>query len=303
MLSNKKIICPKKLIEIANKKQPISAAIVNAGEPLPMHATMEAVSKKLIIPIFIGNQKEINTSAEKLNWDISKYEIIDEPIENNTALIAAKLASSNKVKIIVKGHIHTDVLMKEILKRDYNLLGKKRLSHIWHMTIDEESLPLIITDGALNVLPNIKTKIHILKNVVDFSNRIGIKKPKVAVLSATEEVLDSMPSSLDANEITKIAKDENINAEVFGPLAFDNSISKKSAAIKGIKNAVAGQADVLLVPNVETGNSLVKMMIYFMGGCAAGVVVGAKVPVVITSRSDEAEARLASIAAAVVSLN
>ena len=303
MLSNKEIICPKKLIELANKKQPVAAAIVNAGKPLPMHSTMEAVNKKLIIPIFIGNQKEINTSAEKLNWDISKYEIINEPIENNTALIAAKLASTDKVKIIVKGHIHTDVLMKEILKRDYNLLGKKRLSHIWIMTINEESLPLIITDGALNVLPNIKTKIHILKNVVDFSNRIGIKKPKVAVLSATEEVLDSMPSSLDANEITKIAKDENINAEVFGPLAFDNSISKKSAAIKGIKNAVAGQADVLLVPNVETGNSLVKMMIYFMGACAAGVVLGGKVPIVITSRSDEAPARLASIAAAVVALD
>ena len=303
MLSNKKMICPKKLIEIANKKQPVSAAIVNAGKPLPMHATMEAVSKKLIIPIFIGNQKEINNSAKKLNWDISKYEIIDEQIENNTALIAAKLASSDKVRIIVKGHIHTDILMKEILKRDYNLLGKKRLSHVWHMTIDEESSPLIITDGALNVLPNLKTKIHILKNVVDFSNRIGIKKPKVAVLSATEEVLDSIPSSLDANEITKIAKDENINADVFGPLAFDNSISKKSAAIKGIKNAVAGQADVLLVPNIETGNSLVKMMIYFMGACAAGVVVGGKVPIVITSRSDEAQARLASIAAAVVALD
>jgi len=193
--------------------------------------------------------------------------------------------------------------MKEILKRDYSLLGKKRLSHIWHMTIDEESSPLIITDGALNVLPNIKTKIHILKNVVDFSHRIGIKRPKVSVLSATEEVLDSMPSSLEAKEISKIAKDENINADVFGPLAFDNSISKKSAAIKGINNIVAGQADVLLVPSVETGNSLVKMMIYFMGACAAGVVVGGKVPIVITSRSDEAQARLSSIAAAVVALD
>jgi phosphate acetyltransferase len=303
MLSNKEIICPKKLIELANKKQPVAAAIVNAGKPLPMHSTMEAVNKKLIIPIFVGNQKEINNYAKKLNWDISKYEIINESIENNTALIAAKLASTDKVKIIVKGHIHTDVLMKEILKRDYNLLGKKRLSHIWIMTINEESLPLIITDGALNVLPNIKTKIHILRNVVDFSSRIEIKRPKISLLSATEEVLDSMPSSLDANEITKIAKDENINAEVFGPLAFDNSISKKSAAIKGIKNAVAGQADVLLVPNVETGNSLVKMMIYFMGACAAGVVVGGKVPIVITSRSDEAPARLASIAAAVVALD
>ena len=144
---------------------------------------------------------------------------------------------------------------------------------------------------------------HILRNVIEFSNRIGIKRPKIAVLSATEEVLDSVPSSEEANEITKIAKEENLNADVFGPLAYDNSISKKSAAIKGVKNIVAGAADVLLVPSVETGNALVKMMIYFMGACAAGVVVGGKVPIVITSRSDEAQARLASIAAAVVALD
>jgi phosphate acetyltransferase len=144
---------------------------------------------------------------------------------------------------------------------------------------------------------------HILKNVIDFSNRIGIERPKVAVLSATEEILDSVPSSIEANEITKLAKEDSLNADVFGPLAFDNSISKKSAVIKGVKNIVAGEADVLLVPGVETGNSLVKMMIYFMGACAAGVVVGGKVPVVITSRSDEAQARVASIAAAVVALD
>ena len=226
-----------------------------------------------------------------------------QPIENNTAKIAAKLASENKIKIIVKGHIHTDVLMKEVLKREYNLLGKTRLSHIWHMTLEQEDKPLIITDGALNVLPNVKTKMHILKNVINFSNRIGIERPKIAVLSATEEVLDSVQSSKEAEEITKLAKKENLNADVFGPLAFDNSISKKSAAIKGIKNEVAGIADVLLVPSVETGNGLVKMLIYFCGACAAGVVVGGKVPVVITSRSDEAQARLASIAAAVVALD
>ena len=303
MLSNKEIICPENLLKFAKNKKNITAGIVNAGKPLPMHSAMEAVKENLINPIFIGDKKEIIKSAEQLNWDISKYEIVNEEVENNTAPIAAKLANEGKIKIIVKGHIHTDILMKEVLKREYNLLGKKRLSHIWHMTIDKKDSPLIITDGALNVLPNIKTKMHILKNVVDFANRIGIKKPKVSVLSATEEILDSVPSSIDAQEITKLAKEENINAEVFGPLAFDNSISKKSAAIKGIKNSVAGQADVLLVPGVETGNALVKMMIYFMGACAAGVVIGGKVPVVITSRSDEAQARLASIAAAVVALD
>ena len=303
MLSNKEIVCPNNLLDFAHKKKGVKAAIVNAGKQLPMLSVQDAVNENLIEPIFIGDEKEILRCAENLKWDISDYEIINEPVENNTAPIAAKLASEKKVRIIVKGHIHTDVLMKEVLKREYNLLGKTRLSHIWHMTVDKETKPLIITDGALNVLPNIKTKMHILKNVINFSNRIGINKPKVAVLSATEEVLESVPSSKEAAEITKLAKKDNLDANVFGPLAFDNSISKKSALIKGINNIVAGEADVLLVPSVETGNALVKMLIYFCGACAAGVVIGGKVPVVITSRSDEAPARLASIAAAVVALD
>ena len=303
MLSNKEIVCPNNLLDEAHKKKGVKVAVVNAGKPLPMLSVQDAVNENLIEPIFIGDKKEILKCAEDLKWDISDFEIIHEPIENNTTKIAAKLASADKVKIIVKGHIHTDILMKEILKREYDLLGKTRLSHIWHMTVEKDDKPLIITDGALNVLPNIKTKMHILKNVINFSNRIGISRPKVAVLSATEEILDSVPSSLDAAELTKLAKEENLEADVFGPLAFDNCVSKKSAVIKGIKNSVAGVADVLLVPSVETGNSLVKLMIYFMGACAAGVVVGGKVPVVITSRSDEAQARLASIAAAVVALD
>ena len=303
MLSNKEIICPNNLLDQAHKKKGIKVAIVNAGKPLPMISVHDAVNENLIEPIFIGNKEDILQCAEDIKWDISQYETIHEPIENNTAEVAAKLAKEGKIRIIVKGHIHTDVLMKEVLKREYNLLGKVRLSHIWHMTIGKVDKPLIITDGALNVLPNIKTKMHILKNVINFSNRIGIARPKVSVLSATEEVLESVPSSMEAAEITKLAKNENLNADVFGPLAFDNSISKKSATIKGIKNLVAGEADVLLVPNVETGNALVKMLIYFSGACAAGVVVGGKVPVVITSRSDEAQARLASIAAAVVALD
>ena len=303
MLSSKKIICPTNLINIAKKTGCVDAAIVNAGEIFPIESVHKAVQHNLINPLFIGNENKIKEYAEKLDWDISKFKIIDEKDENSTAPIAAKLASENKVKIIVKGHIHTDVLMKAVLKRDLNLIGKKRLSHVWHMTLDNDDKPFIITDGVVNVLPKLEVKMHILKNAVDFANKIGISRPKVAVLSATEEILKSVPSSIDADKITKRAKEENINADVFGPLAFDNSVSKKSAAIKKIKNEVSGNADILLVPNVETGNALVKMMIYFMGACAAGVVLGGKAPVVITSRSDETEARLASIAAAVVSLN
>ena len=303
MLSDKSTICPLNLLDIAHQKRGIKAAIVNAGKELPMLSVMDAVKEKLIVPVLIGDKEEIKKIAEELKFDVSDYEIIHEPIENNTAKIAAKLAGDGDVKIIVKGHIHTDVLMKEVLLRKYNLIGKTRLSHIWHMTLDKEDDPLIITDGALNVNPNVKTKMHILKNVIDFCHRIKIARPKVSILSATEEVLDSMQSSVDAKEICRLASKENFNADIFGPLAFDNSVSKKSATIKGIKNEVAGDADVLLVPNVEAGNALVKMMIYFMGACAAGVVVGGKVPVVITSRSDDATARLASIAAAVVALD
>jgi phosphate acetyltransferase len=303
MLSNKEIICPNNLINVAKKTGTVAAAIVNAGEIFPMESVHKAVQHNLIIPTFIGNENEIKKYADKLKWDISKYKIINEKNENNTALIAAKLASEEKVKIIVKGHIHTDVLLKAVLKRDLNLIGKKRLSHVWHMTLDKNDKPFIITDGVVNVLPKLEVKMHILRNAVDFANKIGISRPKVSVLSATEEILESVPSSIEADKITQRAKEENINADVFGPLAFDNSVSKKSAAIKKIKNDVSGNTDILLVPNVEAGNALVKMMIYFMGACAAGVVLGGKSPVVITSRSDEAEARLASIAAAVVSLN
>jgi len=302
MLSNKKIVCPKNLINVAKKVGVVDAAIVNAGEIFPMESVHKAVQHNLINPIFIGNESEIKKHAEKLNWNLSKYKLIHEKNENNTAPVAAKLASEGKAKIIVKGHIHTDILMKAVLKRDLNLIGKKRLSHVWHMTLGEEDKPFIITDGVVNVLPKLEVKMHILRNAVAFANKIGILRPKVAVLSATEEILESVPSSIDADIITKRAIEENINADVFGPLAFDNSVSKKSAVIKKIKNDVSGSADILLVPNVETGNALVKMMIYFMGACAAGVVLGGKAPVVITSRSDESEARLASIAAAVVSL-
>ena len=303
MLSNKKIVCPNNLISVAKKSGIIDAAIVNAGEIFPMESIHKAVQHNLINPIFIGNENEIKKYAEKLNWDISKYKIINEKNENSTAPIAAKLASEGKAKIIVKGHIHTEVLIKAVLKRDLNLIGKKRLSHVWHMTLDADDKPFIITDGVLNVLPKLEVKMHILRNAVNFANKIGIARPKVSVLSATEEILKSVPSSIEAQKITKRAKEENINADIFGPLAFDNSVSKKAAVIKKIKNEVAGSANILLVPNVETGNALVKMMIYFMGACAAGVVIGGKTPVVITSRADESEARLASIAAAIVALD
>ena len=188
MLSKKEIICPENLLKIAKEKGPVKAVIVNAVKEVAIVSAKQAVEANLIIPVFVGDKATIEKIAKEINWDISKYEIIHEPVENNTAIVAAKLAKEGKIKIIVKGHIHTDILMKEVLKREYQLLGKTRLSHIWHMSLDKNDKPLIITDGALNVLPNVKTKMHILKNVINFSKRIGNNRPKVAVLSATEEV-------------------------------------------------------------------------------------------------------------------
>ena len=190
MLSNKKIICPNNLINVAKKAGVIDAAIVNAGQIFPMESVHKAVQHNLINPVFIGDKNEINKHAEKLGWNISKYKIIDEKDENSTAPIAAKLASEGKVKILVKGHIHTDILLKAVLKRDLNLIGKKRLSHVWHMTLGTDDKPIIITDGVVNVLPKLEVKMHILRNAVNFANKIGISRPKVSVLSATEEVLD-----------------------------------------------------------------------------------------------------------------
>ena len=168
------------------------------------------------------------------------------------------------------------------------------------MTTNDSSKPLFITDGALNVAPRIDVKMHILKNVIDFANKINIQKPRVAVLSGTEDPIESMPSSIEAKEVMERARQENIDAFVHGPLAFDNAISPEAAKIKKIKNDVAGKADVLLVPNLETGNTLSKIMVYFMGACAAGFIIGGKVPVVVTSRADNSASRLASIAASII---
>ncbi|MBI29693.1 MAG: Phosphate acetyltransferase [Alphaproteobacteria bacterium MarineAlpha5_Bin11] len=300
MLSNKKIECPNNLLDLAKTPEPLEAAIICAGNALSIESAMEASNRSFIRPILIGDREKIEYHTKQLNWNIESFEIIDEKRDDYAASIGAKLASEEKVKILIKGHIHTDILMKAMLKKDLNLIGSRRLSHLWHMTIDSEDKPIFITDGALNVSPRLEVKMHILKNAVDFAKKTGIIKPKVAVLSGTEDPIESIPSSIEAEEITKRAKEENIQAIVYGPLAFDNAVSKNAAKIKNINNKVAGEADIILVPNLETGNSLVKMMIYFMGACAAGIVVGGKVPIVVTSRADDKMSRLASIAAAVI---
>ena len=300
MLINKEAQIHNNLLSIAKKTPNVAAGIVCADHDSSMDSAKKAVGLNLIKPIFIGDKITINEKAEKFKWDISQYEIIDLSNDKEAAIAGAELARDNKIKIMIKGNLHTDVLMKIYLKKEFSLIEGKRLSHIWHMTLSENDKPLFITDGALNVAPRIDVKMHILKNVIEFANKINIQKPRVAILSGTEDPIESMPSSIEAKELMERAINEKINAYVHGPLAFDNAISPKAAAIKNISNEVAGQADILLVPNLETGNSLSKIMVYFMGACAAGFIVGGKVPVVVTSRADSSSSRIASIAASVI---
>ena len=300
MLSNKEAQIPNNLLSFAQKSPNLSAGIICAHHDSSMESAKKSVGLNLIEPIFIGDKNAINEKADKINWDISSYTIIHSSTDIEAATIGAELAKDNKIKIMIKGNLHTDVLMRTYLKKDFGLIEGKRLSHIWHMTIEKDDKPLFITDGALNVAPRLDVKMHILKNVINFANQINIAKPRVAILSGTEDPIDSMPSSTEAKELMERAQEENINAYVHGPLAFDNAVSPDAASIKNISSEVAGKADILLVPNLETGNALSKIMVYFMSACAAGFIVGGKVPVVVTSRADSSASRIASIAAAVI---
>ena len=300
MLTNKKIVVPTNLINLAKKTALIPVGIVCAHHESTMISAKQAYELSLIEPIFIGDKQSIMEEANKLNWSIDSFQIFEENNDQDAAIMGAKLASENKIKVLIKGNLHTDILMRVYLKKGYSLIEGKRLSHIWHMTLDLNDKPLFITDGALNVAPRLDVKMHILRNAVEFAKQVGISKPRVAVLSGTEDPIESMPSSMEAKEIMDKSKIDNIDAYVHGPLAFDNAISPKAAQIKKIQNEVAGKADILLVPNLETGNSLSKIMVYFLGACAAGIIVGGKVPIVVTSRADCAASRLASIAAAII---
>ena len=295
-------VIPEDLKNKALETPNIPAAVVCPNEESILLAVKESKEMNLIDPTLIGNKNLISQSAKDIGLNIEDYNILEADNEEQSALAACQLSNENKTKIIIKGNLHTDILMRSYLKKEFNLLEGKRLSHIWHMTTPQLKKPLFITDGALNVLPRIDIKLQILKNAVHFYNKLVSKKPRVAILSGTEDPIDSMPSSIEAKKVMDLSLREEINAFVHGPLAFDNAISEEAAKIKKIENEVAGNADILLVPNLETGNSLSKIMVYFMNACAAGIVIGGKVPVVVPSRADSKNSKLASIMAAIVAV-
>jgi len=300
MLSNRAIEAPASLMDLASGAGCAPTVVIGADTEVALASVRAAAEAGLIEPILIGNRSLIQAGAEAMGWDIGGLKLISAQGDAQIADAAAALVADPAIRIAMKGHVHTDAMMAALLRKETGLRIGRRLSHIFHMSVPD-ARPLLITDAALNVAPDAKTRQAIVENLVGLCKALELERPRIAVLSATEEKLAQMPSSLDAAELAEWARTQNWPAEIAGPLAFDNAVSPAAAAIKGLQDhPVAGRADALVVPTIEVGNALFKMMVYFMGACAAGVVVGGRIPIVLTSRADPPAARLASPALAVI---
>jgi phosphotransacetylase len=293
------VVCPPSLLALAAPMPRATMAIVNAGSPVVMQSVKMAVDENLVTPILIGDKGNIEAAAREINWDISEFRIVVAADEEASAKAAVALARGNEVASLMKGNIHTDQLLRAVINKHLGLRTGTRLSHVFHMSVANSDAAICITDAAINVQPSVAIKLDIARNVTKLMHAIGYQTPKIAVLSATEVATPAVPSSMDAAEIVAAASAGEVEgALVGGPFAFDNAVSPTAAKLKKIDHPVAGNADVLLVPNIETGNALFKQMVYFMGPAAAGIVLGAKVPIILTSRADPAAARLAATALA-----
>ncbi|MEQ8806954.1 MAG: bifunctional enoyl-CoA hydratase/phosphate acetyltransferase [Rhodospirillales bacterium] len=303
MLSTAPFEVPQYLLDRAKGLDRVPMAVAGSDNMVVMESARQATEAGLITPVLVGDRGEIESLAETMGWDISAYRIVDTGGEDESAAAraAVTLARDGEVKALMKGHVHTDALMAAVVARETGLRTGRRLSHVFHMTVPGSDRVLMITDGAVNVAPNENTLMDIVNNAVGLAHALGNAAPKVAILSGTESALPAMPSSMTAKAIVERARAGEVSgAVVDGPFAFDNAVSPEAARFKGIDSPVAGNADILVVPNIETGNGLFKMMVYFMSGLAAGVVLGAKVPIVLTSRADPPEARFAATAIAAI---
>ena len=300
-LSERLIQCPSTLLSQLTAVKPVATAIVAADHPIALDSARQAFDAGVIQPVLIGGLAKISGAAEHIGWDISSFECIEANGESEAAEEGARLAHAGSVNMIMKGHIHTDAFMRPLLAKGSGIRAGRRLSHVFHMSLPDREDSLLLTDCALNVAPDIETRIAIIENAIELSQKLGCFRPRVALLAASEVVVDAMPITKECQQLTEYFAKRDIAAEVFGPLAFDNVVSETSAQLKGIDHSVAGNADIIVVPTIETGNALFKMMVYFMSACAGGIVLGGSVPVLLTSRADPAAARLASAALGAIS--
>jgi phosphate acetyltransferase len=288
---------PALLIRQAQDAPTPRVAIARAGAPLPMLAAMEATQANMMVPLFTGERDMIQAEADKLGWDISPYEIINTTGEIEAGNAAAMACGEGRADVLMKGQLHTDVFMRAAVSRDAGLRTGKRFVHIFHITTPDGSGSITISDAAVNVHPNIDTRKDATREVVDLLHKIGNPRPKVAFLSATESPIEAVPSSMEGRELRDWAIENIRDADFSGPLAFDLIMSPKAVQAKKLTgDPVAGQADAIIVPDIVSGNALFKSFVYLSGGCAGGIVMGAKVPILLTSRADPAAARLSSIA-------
>ncbi len=287
-------------IEKCAALEPISVAVCHPCSPDALSGPLEAAKMDLIHPILVGPKDRILQTAEEIGEDISSYRIVETRHSHHSAATAVTLCRSGETEALMKGSLHTDEMVREVAKKETGLRTERRLSHVFIMKVPTYPRPLFITDAAINIYPTLEDKVDIVKNAIDLCHALGNKLPKVALLSAVETVNPKIPSTIEAAALCKMADRGQIQgALIDGPLAFDNAVSKEAAQVKGIQSLVAGEADIFLAPDLEAGNILAKQLTYLMDADSAGIVMGARVPIILTSRADSAEVRLASCAVAV----
>jgi len=288
-----------RLIEEAEGLDPIPTAVVAPEEPNALGGAMLAARHDIITPILVGRRDLIEAAAKEDGEDISAVEIVEANTHEEAAALAVKLVNEGRAAALMKGHLHTDQLLRAVLRRDGGLRTGRRLTHVFVMDVPGLAHPLFVTDAAINIQPDLETKVDIVQNAIDLARSLGIETPKVGVLSAVETVNPQLPSSIDAALLSKMAERGQITGGlVDGPLAMDNAVSPEAARTKGLRSSVAGHAEILVAPNLDAGNMLAKELTYIAHAEGAGIVLGARVPIILTSRADGEKARLASCAVA-----
>ena len=290
-----------RLLARCQKLEPVPTAVAHPCEASALSGAVEAFEHGLIVPFLVGPAASIKKIAASSGINLGNIEIVDVPHSHAAAEKAVALVREGRAEILMKGSLHTDELMGAVVSREGGLRTGRRISHVFLMDVPTYHKALLITDGAINIAPTLEDKVDICQNAIDLAVSLGLERPKVAILAAVEIVTSKMPATIDAAALCKMADRGQIkNAILDGPLAFDNAISKEAAATKGIQSPVAGDPDILLAPDLEAGNMLAKQLSFLAKADSAGMVLGARVPIILTSRADSVRSRIASCAVAVL---
>ncbi len=285
------------LLERCKSLEAVSTAVAHPCEESALAGALEAGAKGLITPILVGPAARIQEIAKKHGLDLGKTRIVDVPHSVAAAAKAVELVRNGEAELLMKGSLHTDELLGAVVARETGLRTGRRLSHVFIMDVPTYHKVLIVTDAAINIAPTLEDKVDICRNAIDLAVSLGVKTPKVAILAAVETVTSKMPATIDAAALCKMADRGQITGGIIdGPLAFDNAISKEAARVKGITSEVAGDPDILVAPDLEAGNMLAKQLSFLANADSAGLVVGARVPIILTSRADSVRSRIASCA-------